>query len=182
MQAFVHDDEVARFFIESRIVECEPTADVDQRVLLPAHCAAIAVRTELFEDIGDAAFPVAGFALLDKICILDSARRVQKNANAMTARQLPHFTHIRHRHGLATGHVDGGGHADIGDEIGADSLNRIFKNMEIDVALERNLSDGIVRLRHYDVDKSSTGQLLMQSRGREIHVAGHEVPRFDQHP
>jgi len=44
------------------------------RVFSRSLCS-IAVRTELFEDIGDAAFPVAGFALLDKICIRQRASR-----------------------------------------------------------------------------------------------------------
>ena len=54
--------------------------------------------------------------------------------------------------------------------------------VEIDVALERMLVGRIVGFGNDDIDERPAGQFLMQPRGREIHVARHEIARLDEHP
>ncbi len=163
------------------VVQREPAADIDQRVFLAAHRAAVGIGTELPQDGGNVLIPIAGLTLLNEIGVLDRPRRIQHHADSMTMGELAHLAHIRHRYGLAAGHVHGARHANIGNAFGTDFLYQRLKRIQIDIAFEGALIGRIVRFRHDDVDECSAGQFLVQSRGSEIHIAGHDVARLDQH-
>ena len=53
VQALVDDHQVAGFLVQCVVVQRQPAADVDQRVLLAAHRAAVGVGAELLQDLGD---------------------------------------------------------------------------------------------------------------------------------
>ena len=69
-----------------------------------------------------------------------------------------------------------------GMRLGADLLDEVFQGLQIDVALEGVFAGRIVSLGNDDVDERPAGQFLVQPRGGEVHVAGHEVARLDQQP
>jgi hypothetical protein len=175
VQALEDDDQVARLLVEFGVVERQPAADVDQRVLLAAHRAAVGVRADQAQDLGDRRAGVAGLALLDEPRVLDRARGVEDDPDAVALGELADRTQVGQRDRLAAGHVHGGADGDVRDARGADPLDERGQRAEVDVALERMLAGGVVRLGDDDVDEGAAGQLLVQAGGGEVHVAGHDV-------
>ncbi|MEI2718807.1 MAG: hypothetical protein V9E87_01495 [Gemmatimonadales bacterium] len=83
-------------------------------------------------------------------------------------------------HRLSASKVDRHRHADVGDPLGAHLLHEAVELDQVNVALERMQRGRIVRLVDDHVVKGRTGQLLMEPRRGEVHVAGDVVTRLDQ--
>jgi len=81
---------------------------------------------------------------------------------------------------LAAGHVHRGGDADVGDLLGAVLLNDSLELLQVDVAFERMEAVRVVGLVDDDVNEGSSGELLVQARGSEVHVAGNDVAGLDE--
>ena len=175
MKALVDHDEVAAGLEELPLVERQEATDVDERVLLGAHRAAVGESADLQDDLGDGLVGVAGLPLLDEVGVLGDARGVVDDADAVLVAEFADLVQVRQADGLATGHVDGGRDADVGDAVGADSSMSFSSFVEVDVALEGVLARRVVRLVDDHVDEAAAGQFLVQAGGREVHVAGDEV-------
>ena len=83
VQPFVDHRQVGRVFIDRMIVDGQKAADVDQRVLLGAHGAAVGVRAHLLDDGGNGAILAARFPLLDEEGVFHHARGIQNHADAV---------------------------------------------------------------------------------------------------
>ena len=64
----------------------------------------------------------------------------------------------------------------LGAVLGDDAAQLV----EVDVALEGVLARRVVGLVDDHVDEAAAGELLVQPRGREVHVAGDHVAGLDQ--
>ncbi len=129
----------------------------------------------------DALVGAARLALLDEVGVLGDARGVVDDADAVPRAELAHGTQVGEADRLPAGHVDGRGDADVGDLLGAVLGDHALELGEVDVALEGVLARRVVGLVDDDVDEAPPGELLVQARGREVHVAGDHVARLDQH-
>ena len=85
--------------------------------------------------------------------------------------QLADGADVGHRDRLPARHVHRGRQADIGDALGADLADERFQGVEVDVAFEGMFVRRIVGFGDDDVDERAAGQLLVQPRGGEVHVA-----------
>ena len=112
VQALVDDHQVAGLFVEFRVVDGQPAADVDQGVLLAAHRAAVGVGADFLKDFRDVLLSVARLALLDEIGVFDGAGSVENDANAVLLRQCADVAEVGHRDRLAARHVHGGRQAE----------------------------------------------------------------------
>ncbi len=118
------------------VVDRQPAADVDQAVLLGADPGAVGVVAELAQNLGDGALRVALLALLDEQGVLDHARGVQVDLDAVAVAQLAQRLDVGHAHRLAAGHVDRAGQADVGHVFRAHAPEQRFQLVQVDVALE----------------------------------------------
>ena len=180
MQALEDDDEVARFLEDVRVVDREPAADVDERILLRAHPGAVGVRAELMEDFGDALARVALLPLLDEPGVLDHPCRVEKEPDPVPVAKLGQGLDVRHRDRLATRHVDGAGERDVSDLLGALLRDQRLELAEVDVALERMQALRVVGLVTDHVHEDAAGALLVEPRRREVHVPRDILARLDR--
>src|ERR1039458_2706695 len=136
MQPFVNDCEVGSVFVEVVVIHRQKAADVDQRILLGAHGAAVRVGAEFLDDGGDGAVLATGLAVLDEVCVLHHARGVQNHANSTLVGQFADRLHVGQRNRLATGQVYRGGDADVGNARGAIGLDDLLQFVQVHIALE----------------------------------------------
>ena len=181
VQPLVHDHEVLGLLGDLAIAHGEPAADVDEAVLLARHRRAVGQVADLAQDLGDRLVGVALLALLDEVGVLDGAGGVEDDGDALLAAVRRDLAQVRHADRLAAGEVHRHADGDVGDAVGADLLDQRVDLGEVDVALEGMLGGGVVRLVDDDVAEGAAGELLVQARGREVHVAGDVVAVLDQH-
>ena len=98
----------------------------------------------------------------------------------MAVAQLAQGAHVGHRDRLAAGHVDRAGQRDVGDALRADLGDERLQLGQVDVALEGVQRGRVVGLVDDDVVEGGAGQLLVEPRRREVHVAGHVVAGLDE--
>ncbi|MBF8289998.1 MAG: hypothetical protein HW391_966 [Chloroflexi bacterium] len=180
VKALVDDDEIAQLLEDVPVVNCQPTADVDEVVLLGAHPGAVRVRAELEEDLGDRLPGVARLALLDEQGVLHHPGRVEQEPDAAQTTERTKLANVRHAHRLAAGHVDGARQRHVRDPGSAHLLDEPVELGEVHVPLEGMERLRVVRLIDDHVVERRPGQLLVQARGREVHVPGHVVARLDE--
>ena len=87
---------------------------------------------------------------------------------------------VGHADRLAAGEVHGHADGDVRDAVGADLCDERLDLREVDVALEGVLGGGVVRLVDDDVAERAAGELLVQARRGEVHVAGDVVAVLDE--
>ena len=179
VQPLEDDDPVAQLFKQLLIVDGQPAADVDQVVLLAAHPRPVGVVAKLLQDGGDGLVGVPLFALLDEQGVLDGARGVQIELQSVVIAEGAQLADVGHADRLAAGHVDRGRETDVGYAVSSVGVDDSPQLVEVDVALERVEVVGIVGLIDDDVDEDAAGQLLVQARRREVHVAGHVLAGLD---
>ena len=179
VQPFVDHHQVAGLVVLLTVVQRQPAADVHQRVFLAAHGAAVGVGAELAQDLGDLFAGIARLALLDEVRVLDRARGVEHDRDAVPVAERAQIARVLHRDRLAAGHVHRRGQAEVGHMRCADLGDQRFELAQIHVALERMEALRIVRLIDDHIHEGAAGQLLMQPGGGEVHVAGHEIALLD---
>ncbi len=124
---------------------------------------------------------VALLALLDEVGVLDRAGGVEDDEDALVAAVRRDLAQVGHADRLAAGEVHRHADGDVGDAVGADLLDQRVDLGQVDVALEGVLGGRVVRLVDDDVAERAAGELLVQARGGEVHVAGHPVAVLDQY-
>ena len=83
VQSFIDDDQVAYLFMYVIIVDGQPAADIDQRVLLAAHGAAIGVAAKLKQDGCYVFVCISRLRLLDEIGVFDTAGCIEEYVDTM---------------------------------------------------------------------------------------------------
>ena len=88
--------------------------------------------------------------------------------------------HVRHADRLATRHVHGRREAHVGDGACAMRSDEALELREVHVALERAQVRRVVGRVDDHVDERAAGEFLVEARGREVHVARHELALADR--
>ena len=165
--------------IEVVIVHAEEAADVDQAVFLTGHGAAVGIAHHFFQNFADGFVFVFRLAFFDEVSVFDAAGRVKHHFNAVFAAKLVDGAHVFHADRLTACQVYGNGNANIRNLVGTDFVNQRLQFLDIDIAFERQIRLGIVRLVDDDVAESRAIAFLVRTGSGEVHVARNIVARFD---
>ena len=108
------------------------------------------------------------------------AAGVEEERLAVAVADLADGADVGHRDRLSTGHVHRHRHVDVGDVVSAHLVDEGLELVQVDIALERVLRAGVMGLVNDDVVERATGELLMDPRRREVHVAGDVLAGSDE--
>ncbi len=115
MKPLIDYDHVAKRVKKLIIIDCQPSAYVDQVVLLGAHPGAVCVIAEFFQNGGNGLVCISFLPLLNKEGVFDHSRRIQVDANSEAVAQFSQCPHIGHTHRLTARHIHSARQADVGN-------------------------------------------------------------------
>jgi hypothetical protein len=146
----------------------------------PGHRRAVCAVAELVENLCDRFVAIARLALLNEPGVLDGSSGIENDLDAHLARVRPNGAQVGKADGLTARQIHRRGDAHVRDVFDTHRLDESIEARNVDVAFERVLGLGIMRRVDDDVLKRRAGELLVQTRGGEIHVARHAIARLDE--
>ena len=180
VQALVDDDEVLRLAEGFPVIAAEKAADIDERVFLRRHCATVRHVADFPQYLADGFVLIAVLALANEPRVLDRTRGVEHDRDVVAVAPRAQLAQVGHGEGLPAGHIHVALETDVWNAPVADFVDERIQLRNIDVALEWKIRLRVVGLVDDHVDESSARQLLVQARGREVHVARHMVAVLDE--
>ncbi len=153
------------------VIEGQPAANVDQRVLLGAHRHAVRVRKHLPDDLLDRTVAVPVLALFDEVGVFREATGVEDERHAVCVTQGLRAADVGHRDRLSAAGVVGHREHDHRHSVSFRVQQRL-QPIEINVAFERVLRVRNVPCLNDQVDRLGARRLDVGAGGVEVRVAG----------
>lgn len=136
VQSFINDHEVSGFVVNRLVVDGKPPSDIYQVVLFTTHPRPVGIGTKLKEYVGDRRFLIARLPFLNEESVFDHAGGIEVEPNVVEVAKGADGFDIGHADRLASGHIDGARHADIGDVFGADPMDQSIEFVEVHIPFE----------------------------------------------
>ena len=89
--------------------------------------------------------------------------------------------HILHAYGLSTGHVYGCAYRYIRNSFSPVFLYELIELLQIHITFKRMQTFRIMCFIDDDICKCTSGQFLMESCRRKIHITRYDISSFDKH-